>query len=575
MSSNIGDNPDRPRPRPPAQGATKHAGSAGAVGRGGRDALLTRVAAYFGIVAPLPTGVVTFVLTDVVGSTELWERVPEAMATALARHDEIVAGVVRAEGGSLVKSKGEGDSTFSAFARASDALRAAYRLQRTMRVEPWPTGVTIRTRVGVHTGEAVERDGDYFGPAVNRVARLRSVARGGEIIVSAATAAIVRTALPRGCELVALGAIELHGLEHPEQAMALVASDLEPISRSPPAAVRSLPADRRATRRQAEVLALVGENLTNAEIAARLYISERTVESHVSALLRKAGARDRHELARRAVSATAASPLVDVVATQPLPAMLELLADGSTFVGRDSERQTLRDRWQLARAGHTLVVVVSGEAGIGKSRLVSELAVDVHTDGGRVLLGTCYEDVDHPYDPFAQMISADAAELTEAELRERVQDDRDALIRLSPWLARALPTVEGEVRRSDFELSERGVVLDAIERWLVASAAAVPLLVVVEDLHWSTSSTRDVLRFLVRRAGRHPLLIVATTRDTAPDLDSDLGGLLADLERSPAVTRVGLRGLDVGEVADLIEGAPSTPRQSRPRPMATRCSSHR
>ncbi len=195
--------------------------------------------------APLPTGVVTFVLTDVVGSTELWERAPEAMATALARHDEIVAGVVTAEGGTLVKSKGEGDSTFSAFGRASDALRAAYRLQRAMRIEPWPTGATIRTRVGVHTGEAVERDGDYLGPAVNRVARLRGVARGGEIIVSAATAAIVRTALPRGCELVDLGPIELRGLDQPEPALALVAPDLEPISRSRPAAVRSPPADRR------------------------------------------------------------------------------------------------------------------------------------------------------------------------------------------------------------------------------------------------------------------------------------------------------------------------------------------
>ena len=179
--------------------------------------------------ASLPTGVVTFVLTDVVGSTELWERVPEAMATALARHDEIVAGVVAAEGGTLVKSKGEGDSTFSVFGRASGALRAAYRVQRAMRIEPWPTGASIRTRVGVHTGEAVERDGDYLGPAVNRVARLRGIARGGEIIVSAATAGIVRTALPPGCELVDLGPIKLRGLDEPEPALVLAAADLEPI----------------------------------------------------------------------------------------------------------------------------------------------------------------------------------------------------------------------------------------------------------------------------------------------------------------------------------------------------------
>ena len=99
-------------------------------------------------------GVVTFVLTDVVSSTELWERSPEAMDEALARHDEIVAMAVTAHGGSQLRSKGEGDSTFSVFGRASDALRAAYQLQRMMRVEPWPAGAEIRTRVGVDTSEA-------------------------------------------------------------------------------------------------------------------------------------------------------------------------------------------------------------------------------------------------------------------------------------------------------------------------------------------------------------------------------------------------------------------------------------
>ena len=124
-------------------------------------------------VAALPTGVVTFVLTDVVGSTELWERAPNVMEKALVRHDEIVAAAVSAENGVLLRSKGEGDSTFSVFWRASDGLRAAYQLQRAMRLEPWPVGVEIRIRVGVDTGEAAERDGDYFGSAVNRVARLR------------------------------------------------------------------------------------------------------------------------------------------------------------------------------------------------------------------------------------------------------------------------------------------------------------------------------------------------------------------------------------------------------------------
>ena len=125
----------------------------------------------------LPTGVVSFVLTDVVGSTELWERAPEEMAVALERHDELVRVAVTAEGGVVLRTKGEGDSTFSVFARASDAVRAAYRLQRAMRTERWPAPAVIRVRAAVHTGEAVERDCDYFGPAVNRVARLAALPR--------------------------------------------------------------------------------------------------------------------------------------------------------------------------------------------------------------------------------------------------------------------------------------------------------------------------------------------------------------------------------------------------------------
>ena len=93
------------------------------------------------------------------------------MAAALERHDEIVRTAITAEGGAVLKTKGEGDSTFSVFARASDALRAAYRLQRAMRTERWPAPATIRVRVAVQSGEAVEREGDYYGPAVNRVAR--------------------------------------------------------------------------------------------------------------------------------------------------------------------------------------------------------------------------------------------------------------------------------------------------------------------------------------------------------------------------------------------------------------------
>ena len=106
--------------------------------------------------------------------------------------------------------------------------------------------------------------------------------------------------------------------------------------------------------------------------------------------------------------------------------------------------------------------------------------------------------------------------------------------------------------RGTDDLAAPAAVIDGIRQWLTTTAASTPTLLVLEDLHWSTATTRDVVRQLVRTAGRARLLVVATTRDTAPDLDVDLATLLADLERSPAVTRLGLRGLDRDEVAALV-----------------------
>ena len=237
------------------------------------------------------------------------------------------------------------------------------------------------------------------------------------------------------------------------------------------------------------MLGLIGEHLTNAEIAARLYISERTVESHVSSLLRKFGLSHRRELARHGapVMAREAGP-------PPLPPALALLADDATFVGRAHERLMLRRQWELSREGHTLLVFVMAEAGMGKSRLVSEFASDVHAQGARVLLGACHEDVDEPYGPFIEAIVDDASGTEPAELRQRAGDAKDVLARLSPELARVMGVVTESQRAGDADASERSIVLDAVRHWFVDRAVAVPCLLVIEDLHWATSTTQDVVR---------------------------------------------------------------------------------
>ena len=146
----------------------------------------------------LPTGTVTFLLTDIERSTHLWEQHPEAMPGALARHDALIAEVVQQHGGAVVKSRGEGDSFFAVFARAVDAVVAAGALQQVLHAESWPEGVVLRVRLAVHTGDAELREGDYYGAAVNRCARLRAIAFGGQILLSLATQELVRDHLELG-----------------------------------------------------------------------------------------------------------------------------------------------------------------------------------------------------------------------------------------------------------------------------------------------------------------------------------------------------------------------------------------
>lgn len=125
-----------------------------------------------------------FLLTDIVGSTQMWKRHEAAMARAVNSHDDIVAEVVARNKGHLVRTKGEGDSTFSAYDSAENALSAAAELVTRLGTESWPDGTSILVRTGVHAGEAVSRAGDYYGTTINKAARLRAIAHPGQVVVS-------------------------------------------------------------------------------------------------------------------------------------------------------------------------------------------------------------------------------------------------------------------------------------------------------------------------------------------------------------------------------------------------------
>ncbi len=170
-----------------------------------------------------PVGTVTFLFTDVEGSTRAWEAHPAETQTALKRHDEILAREIEAYNGALILERGEGDSVFAIFARATDAVAAAVEIQRALRAETWPAEVPMRVRMAIHTGEA---GADYRGPHVNRAARLRAIAHGEQILISGVTAGILRDALPVGASLIDLGRHRLRDLSELEHVFQLAHPEL-------------------------------------------------------------------------------------------------------------------------------------------------------------------------------------------------------------------------------------------------------------------------------------------------------------------------------------------------------------
>lgn len=163
-----------------------------------------------GLARPRPSGTVTFVFTDIEGSAALWEEHQAVMRAALARHDTLVRSALASHGGYVFSTAG--DAFCAAFVAPDDAVRAALGVQESVNDEPWPEPVAIRVRVGLHTGTADERDGDYFGPTVNRAARIMGTAAGGEVLASAATAELARGLEREGLRFVDLGTTPLRGM---------------------------------------------------------------------------------------------------------------------------------------------------------------------------------------------------------------------------------------------------------------------------------------------------------------------------------------------------------------------------
>ena len=209
-----------------------------------------------------PTGTVTFLFTDLEDSSRLWEHHPEAMQTAMARHDAILRNGVEANRGVIVK--GTGDGLHAVFALPGDALHAALDSLRSLQAESWDNTGALLVRMGLHTGQAHLREGDYYGPAVNRAARVMSVATGGQILLSNVTTELVRDHLPGEITLTDLGQHRLRSLDRPERLFQLQHPDL-------PADFPPLKSQRTTSNNlPAQLTSFIGRETETAQVRALL-----------------------------------------------------------------------------------------------------------------------------------------------------------------------------------------------------------------------------------------------------------------------------------------------------------------
>lgn len=238
-------------------------------------------------------------------------------------------------------------------------------------------------------------------------------------------------------------------------------------------------------------------------------------------------------------------PVTPVPSDLPIPAPVALVRTELPFVGRIEERRRLEGAWKTAIAGERRVVFLSGEPGVGKTRLAAEIARAAHDGGGLVLAGHCDERLSVPYEPFIEALTPCAERADPRRLRE-------ALGPRTRHLARLLPLDDTPAPPEADPENDRYKLFDAVTAWLRHLTNGVPLLLLVDDLHWATRPTLLLLRHLVR-AAEVPMLLVATYRDTELDLSTRTREVLVELPTYPDVEHVRLGGLDPGAVRSAVE----------------------
>jgi class 3 adenylate cyclase/tetratricopeptide (TPR) repeat protein len=329
-------------------------------------------------------------------------------------------------------------------------------------------------------------------------------------------------------------------------------------------------------RRAAEQLSVrIGVSLGDTTVEDGDYFGEPVVESArlcahaaggqivVNALVRQlAGSRDGHRFRSlgglelkgisEPVSAFELEWEPDAGGRIALPQRLrELPATG--YVGRLAERDRLTDLWEQAREGALRIALIGGEAGVGKTRLSTHLALQAHGEGATVLYGRCDEDLGVPYQPWVQALGHLVGEAPQQLIDEHVARHGGDLARLVPALGDRVTDLPAP-RQSDPE-TERYLLYAAIAGLLELAGDLQPLLLILDDLHWADGPTLSLLRQIVAQGSSIPAMVLGTYRDTDLSREHPLTALLADLHREQGVERIKLTGLQATDVLGLMEAA--------------------
>ena len=232
----------------------------------------------------------------------------------------------------------------------------------------------------------------------------------------------------------------------------------------------------------------------------------------------------------------------------PLPARAAGMAKPA-FVGRAAETAAAEQAWAAVRSGARQVIFVGGEPGAGKSRLVEELGAAMHRQGAVVLTGTCSSEPAPSYQPFAECLEQLLGGTPEGALADCLPDSARELLRLTPLVLRHQPGLH--LPPAD-DGGDRRALFDALTGLLQSVSRERALVCVLEDLHWASAPTLQLLSHVAQRAAQSRLLLLCTHRTTAPDRSDELTYAIADLYRLDGVRRLDLPGLSADEIAQYL-----------------------